>query len=62
MPSRFTPVQQRASIRIVISEKFVEVFNWYGADLDAIQVLYNKHKVRSLQPSFFFKKLNQSAV
>ena len=62
MSSRFTPVQQRASIRIVISEKFVEVFNWYGADLDAIQVLYNKHKVRSLQSSFFFKKLNQSAV
>ena len=62
MSHRFTPVQQRASIRIVISEKFVEVFNWYGADLDSIQVLYNKHKVRRLQPSCFFKKLNQSAV
>ena len=45
---RFVPIQQRPYIRVVISEKFVEIFNWYEGDLDEIQVLYEKHKVSSL--------------
>jgi len=30
----------------VISEKFIEIFNWYEGDLEAIQEIYEKHKVR----------------
>ena len=42
---RFVAIQQRSGVRFVISEKFVEIFNWYEGDLDIIQQLYEKHKV-----------------
>ena len=32
-------------MRVVISEKFVEIFGWYENDLDMVQQLYEKHKV-----------------
>ena len=42
---RFVAVQQRSGVRVVISEKFVEIFGWYENDLDMVQQLYEKHKV-----------------
>lgn len=43
--SRFTPVQNRPGIRICISEKFVEIFNWYESDLEEVHQIYDAHKV-----------------
>ena len=51
-------MQQRASIRIVIAEKFVETFSWYEADLDAIQTLYNKYKVIAMSIVLFNFKMS----
>lgn len=42
---RFTPVQNRSGIRACISEKFVEIFNWYESDLDEVHQIYEAHKV-----------------
>lgn len=42
---RFTPVQNRSGIRACISEKFVEIFNWYELDLDEVHQIYEAHKV-----------------
>ena len=33
---------------MVISEKFIEIFNWYEGDLEDIQHLYEKFKVIKL--------------
>lgn len=46
--SRFASIQHRPGVRVVISEKFVEIFNWYETDLDEIQQIYEKHKVNYL--------------
>ena len=43
---RFTPVQNRSGIRACISEKFVEIFNWYESDLDEVHQIYEAHKVK----------------
>ena len=45
------PVQQRMGLRVVIAEKFAEVFNWYEQDLDEIEALYQANKVHLF--SFF---------
>ncbi|XP_052708586.1 uncharacterized protein LOC128183562 isoform X10 [Crassostrea angulata] len=42
--TRFTPVQNRSGIRACISEKFVEIFNWYESDLDEVHQIYEAHK------------------
>ncbi len=39
------PIQQRPGVRVVIAEKFVEIFNWYEGDIDEMQELYEKYKV-----------------
>ena len=51
-------IQQRSGVRVVISEKFVEIFNWYEGDLDVIQQLYEKHKVTILHLSCVFIPLS----
>jgi hypothetical protein len=38
-------VQNRPGIRICISEKFVEIFNWYESDLEEVHQIYDAHKV-----------------
>lgn len=55
---RFTPVQNRSGIRACISEKFVEIFNWYESDLDEVHQIYEAHKV--LVINFFIKYNNKS--
>ena len=47
MMTRFVPIQHRPGIRVVIAEKFVEIFNWYEGDIEDIQMIYEKYKVRS---------------
>ncbi|XP_013393403.1 dynein gamma chain, flagellar outer arm-like [Lingula anatina] len=42
--TRFTPIMFRPGIRTVISEKFVEMFNWYEGDLEEVAKMYEKHK------------------
>ena len=44
--ARFVSIQQRPGVRVVISEKFVEIFNWYEGDLEEIQRIYERHKVQ----------------
>ena len=39
-------MQHRHGVRLVVTEKFVEIFNWYESDLDEIHKLYEKHKVK----------------
>ena len=52
--SRFVSIQQRPGIRVVISEKFIEIFNWYEGDLEEIQNVYEKYKVCGLTgPKFW---------
>ena len=41
---RFTPIQNRQGIRATISEKFVEIFNWYEADLEEVHQIYENNK------------------
>ena len=41
---RFVPIQARPGVRVVISEKFVEIFDWYEGDLDQVQRIYEAHK------------------
>ena len=36
---------------MVISEKFIEIFNWYESDLEEIQHIYEKYKVYYKYPS-----------
>lgn len=43
--SRFNVVQQRPGIRSVVSEKFIETFQWYEMELEEIQGIYERNKV-----------------
>ncbi|KAL5009692.1 hypothetical protein ScPMuIL_011997 [Solemya velum] len=42
--TRFAPVQNIHGIRNTVSEKFVEIFNWYESDLEDVHVLYEANK------------------
>ena len=42
------PIHQRQGVRVTISEKFVEIFNWYEGDLDETRQTYEKYKVTLL--------------
>lgn len=42
---RYGPIQTRHGIRSTIAEKYVEIFNWYEADLEEVQQIYERHKV-----------------
>ncbi|KAH3729601.1 hypothetical protein DPMN_055573 [Dreissena polymorpha] len=42
---RLQSVQNRPGIRATLAEKFVEIFNWYEADLEEVQKIYETHKV-----------------
>ncbi|ESO89151.1 hypothetical protein LOTGIDRAFT_229063 [Lottia gigantea] len=42
--TKFAPIQSRPGIRGTISDKFVEVFNWYESDLEDVQKIYEKNK------------------
>ena len=46
---RFASVQQRPGVRMVVSDKFIEAFNWYESDLEEIQQVYEKFKVSRVQ-------------
>jgi len=42
---RLHSIQNRPGIRASLAEKFVEIFNWYEADLEEVQKIYESHKV-----------------
>ncbi|XP_052242570.1 uncharacterized protein LOC127852659 [Dreissena polymorpha] len=42
--TRLQSVQNRPGIRATLAEKFVEIFNWYEADLEEVQKIYETHK------------------
>ena len=39
----------RPGVRMVVSDKFIEAFNWYESDLEEIQQVYEKFKVSRVQ-------------
>ena len=45
--SRFANIQQRPGVRMVITDKTIEVFQWYEIDLEDTQRMYEQHKVSS---------------
>lgn len=45
---RLQAVQNRPGIRAPLAEKFVEIFNWYEADLEEVHKIYETHKVSDL--------------
>ncbi|XP_070190368.1 uncharacterized protein [Littorina saxatilis] len=42
--TKYGPIQTRHGIRSTIAEKYVEIFNWYEADLEEVQQIYERHK------------------
>lgn len=42
---RFAPVLNRTGIKATVTDKYVEIFNWYEADLEEVQQIYECHKV-----------------
>ncbi|KAL4232681.1 hypothetical protein ACF0H5_007369 [Mactra antiquata] len=42
--TRLQAVQNRPGIRATLAEKFVEIFNWYEADLEEVHQIYEQHK------------------
>ena len=42
---RLQAVQNRPGVRATLAEKFVEIFNWYEADLEEVHRIYEQHKV-----------------
>ncbi|XP_052807484.1 dynein axonemal heavy chain 5-like isoform X7 [Mya arenaria] len=42
--TRLQSIQNRPGIRATLAEKFVEIFNWYEADLEEVQRIYESHK------------------
>ncbi|XP_076466964.1 uncharacterized protein LOC143298129 [Babylonia areolata] len=42
--TKFHPIQGRQGIRNTVSEKYVEIFNWYESDLEEVQHIYERHK------------------
>ena len=44
--TRFTPVAYRQGMRRSVAEKYIDIFNWYEADLDEVKNIYEKYKVR----------------
>ena len=45
---RLQAVQNRPGVRATLAEKFVEIFNWYEADLEEVHRIYEQHKVMFL--------------
>ncbi|WAR07684.1 DYHG-like protein [Mya arenaria] len=43
--TRLQSIQNRPGIRATLAEKFVEIFNWYEADLEEVQRIYESHKL-----------------
>jgi len=46
---RLQSVQNRPGIRAPLAEKFVEIFNWYEADLEEVHQIYESHKVSTVR-------------
>ncbi|XP_022081686.1 dynein gamma chain, flagellar outer arm-like [Acanthaster planci] len=42
--TRFTPVAYRQGMKRAIAEKYVDIFNWYEADLEEVKNIYEKYK------------------
>ena len=42
--SRFAAIQNRPGIRMVVTDKTIEVFGWYEIDLEETQGMYEQHK------------------
>ena len=42
---RFTPVAYRQGMKRSIAEKYIDIFNWYEADLEEVKNIYEKFKV-----------------
>lgn len=43
--SSFNFVINRAGLRAVLSEKFLEVFGWFETELESVQKIYESQKV-----------------
>ncbi|XP_071801693.1 uncharacterized protein [Asterias amurensis] len=42
--TRFTPVAYRQGMKRSIAEKYIDIFNWYEADLEEVKNIYEKFK------------------
>ncbi|XP_025098007.1 LOW QUALITY PROTEIN: dynein gamma chain, flagellar outer arm-like [Pomacea canaliculata] len=42
--TKFAPVLNRTGIKATVTDKYVEIFNWYEADLEEVQQIYECHK------------------
>ncbi|CAL1527205.1 unnamed protein product [Lymnaea stagnalis] len=46
--TKFSPIVNRSGIKGIISDKYIEIFAWYEADLEEVQKIYEKHKEKPI--------------
>ena len=39
------PVMHRSGMKRTVSEKYIDIFKWYEADLEEVKEMYEKNKV-----------------